>query len=255
MGAVAIKRRSHAWAASRPSAATCSAVSDLGRVSSFGIDRRGAGGGQDLHRLTLPRGDALQLPVLPLLERGRLDDRVGEQQVRELEPPLELGGIARHGERHRVARHPAAHPHLRPRHQVADRRARQGTRRRAVPGAQRRLGEAAVRRRLLDRPAGERDRDARLVLALVHEPVVGAHAIVEPHRRHAARGMHPALDDGAARGQRGQQCRRPRDLRHLVRRDLDGRAAERQQLGLGRHAVARGQLGDEHHLARVEVPA
>ena len=68
------------------------------------IDGVGADGGQHLHGLTLPRGDALQLAVLPLLERGRLDDGVGEQQVGELEPPLELGGIARHGERQRVAR-------------------------------------------------------------------------------------------------------------------------------------------------------
>ena len=100
-------------------------------------------------------------PFLDLLERRPstartrvLDLRIGQQEVRQLEPGLEVLGAARdaQGERVGVAEPPT---HVLAREQVADVRARQLARRRARPRERRDLGDTAVLVRLLDRTARE----------------------------------------------------------------------------------------------------
>ena len=65
--------------------------------------------------------------------------------------------------------------------------------------------------------------------------------------------MRPAVHHGAPAGQRGQQHGGACRFGRLVRRDVDGGPAEREEVGLVRHVVGDGQLADEEGAARFEV--
>ncbi len=90
MGALAMSFRSHVWAASRRERAY---LIGRQRMQARGVPRIEGGRHrlfQHAPRLSLPRRDRLDLFLLPLPEGGSLDDGIGEQQVRELEPSLEV---------------------------------------------------------------------------------------------------------------------------------------------------------------------
>jgi hypothetical protein len=147
---------------------------------------------------------------------------------------------------------PPGHARLGAGHQIADVGARQLGRGRPVPRTQRRLGDAAVGGRLLDDAGGERDGNRGLALALIHPAMVDAHAVVEPLRGDGAGGVRDRLHDRAGPRQRGQQRAGRRQVGRLVRLHVHRGTAERDQLGLARHAVPGRQLGDEQRARRVE---
>ena len=206
----------------------------------------------DARGLGAAGGDRLDLGLLPLRERRRLDHRIGEQPVCELQAVLELGGVAAHDERERVGVHRAAHPHPPSRHQLAHLRARQRGGRRPLPGARGRTRQAPRGAGLLDLAAGQRDPHPRLVPALADEAVMHPHTVVEPDRADPTAGVLRALHDAARPRRRLEQAGLGGQLGGRLDLGQEDRPPERRQRRLVGDAVCRGQRGDDDHVREVE---